>query len=140
MAIPDQSIEEAIKALREKQARVESGDPPVAPELQQPNIERPLAEQREAELRAKEAPLSITPKRDFGEDPPPPLNISKHSYEQEINRMSEDIDRLLNLLHRTAVHVAARNALGEKSKEFCCACNNARHESCILPELWRALE
>lgn len=66
--------------------------------------------------------------------------IEEESDPLELEALRIQVTDLKNLLRRTAVHVAARNAMGEKSKEFCTSCNNARHEGCVLPEIWTALE
>jgi len=62
-----------------------------------------------------------------------PVNYTAVSFGEEENK------QLKKLLRRVAEHIAARNAMGERSELFCAACNNGKHEACVLPEIWEVL-
>jgi hypothetical protein len=74
------------------------------------------------------------------EEPEKPLSIEPLPVRPIAKEIVDTIEYLHDLLRRTAVHISARDAMGNKSKLFCMACSNARHENCVLPEIWKAVE
>lgn len=143
--MPNPDIEEAIKKLREKQAAVETGNPPVAAGVQEP-LRRDAFETQEQYAAAAEKLEELDELTDQDHEELDALRKENERLAKEHRQVHEWNDKLVQehldliaLLRRTAVHIAARNAMGEKSTEFCCACNNARHGECVLPEIYKAI-